>query len=86
MPSYFLLASIFWLVLGVIFLFPRWSKGYPRMLVVLVLEFESRRGEILIFFATIQHNDRLLRAPTVAWVRTIRREPTREERAEVFPP
>ena len=56
------------------------------MLVVLVLEFESRRGEILIFFATIQHNDRLLRAPTVAWVRTIRREPTREERAEVFPP
>ena len=33
---------------------PRWSSGNPRMLlqiVVLVLEFESRRGEILNLFA-----------------------------------
>ena len=29
----------------------RWCSGYPRMLLVLVLEFESRRGEILHLFA-----------------------------------
>ena len=26
---------------------PRWTSGNPRMLLVLVREFESRRGEIL---------------------------------------
>ena len=30
---------------------PRWSSGYPRMLLVLVLEFGSRRGEKLNLFA-----------------------------------
>ena len=29
---------------------PRWSSGNPRMLLVLVREFESRRGEILNLF------------------------------------
>ena len=62
---------------------PRWSSG-PRMLllIVLVREFESRRDEILNLFAKIQKKNQLLRAP--AWVSTIRRESTREERAEIF--
>ena len=30
---------------------PRWTSGSPRMLLVLVCEFESRRGEILNLFA-----------------------------------
>ena len=45
-----------------------WSSGNPRMLllVVLVLEFESRRGEILKLFAKIKKKDKkLLRAPSV---------------------
>ena len=29
---------------------PRWTSGSPRMLLVLVREFESRRGEILNLF------------------------------------
>ena len=29
---------------------PRWTSGKPRMLLVVVREFESRRGEILFFF------------------------------------
>ena len=30
---------------------PRWTSGSPRMLLVLVRELESRRGEILNLFA-----------------------------------
>ena len=30
---------------------PRWTSGSPRMLLALVREFESRRGEILNLFA-----------------------------------
>ena len=41
---------------------PRWTSGSPRMLLVLVHEFESRRGEILNLFAKIK-KDELLRAP-----------------------
>ena len=33
---------------------PRWTSGSPRMLLVLVREFESRRGEILNLFAKIK--------------------------------
>ena len=33
---------------------PRWSSGYPRMLLALVLKFDSHRGEILIIFAKKQ--------------------------------
>ena len=43
---------------------PRWASGSPRMLLMLIREFESRRGEILIFFAKIK-KDQLLRAPSV---------------------
>ena len=43
---------------------PRWTSGSPRMIAVLVREFESRRGEILNLFAKIK-NDQLLRAPSV---------------------
>ena len=39
----------------------RWTSGSPRMLLVLVREFESRRGEILNLYAT--KKDQLLRAP-----------------------
>ena len=52
------------------------------ILMVLVLEFESRRGEILNLFAKIKE-DQLLRE-RLAWVGTIRLESTREERAEIF--
>ena len=43
---------------------PRWSidSGNPRMLLVLVREFEPRRGEIFGLFAKIK-KDQLLRAP-----------------------
>ena len=61
---------------------PRWTSGSPRMLLVLVREFESRRGEILNIFAKIK-KDQLLRE-RLAWVGTIGRESTREERAEIF--
>ena len=33
---------------------PRWTSGSPRMLLVLVREFESRRGEILNLFPKIK--------------------------------
>ena len=45
---------------------PRWTSGSPRMLLVLVREFESRRGEILTLFAKERKKkDQLLRAPGV---------------------
>ena len=49
---------------------PRWTSGNPRMLLlilwmVLVLELESRRGEIVNLFAKIQRDRQLLRAPSV---------------------
>ena len=40
------------------------NSGSPRMLLVLVREFESRRGEILNLYAKIK-KDQLLRAPSV---------------------
>ena len=43
---------------------PRWTSGSPRMLLVLIREFESRRGEILNLFAK-KKKDQLLRAPSV---------------------
>ena len=43
---------------------PRWSSGYPRMRLVLVLEFESRRVEVFNLLAKIK-KDQLLRAPSV---------------------
>ena len=44
---------------------PRWtSSGSPRMLLVLVREFESRRGEILNLIAKIEKGQ-LLRVPSV---------------------
>ena len=43
---------------------PRWTSGSPRMLLVLIREFESRCGEILILFAKMK-KDQLLRAPSV---------------------
>ena len=44
---------------------PRWTinSGSPRRLLVLVREFESRRGEIMNLFA--KKKDQLLRAPSV---------------------
>ena len=48
------------------------NSGYRRtlVLIVLVLEFESHRGEILFFFCINKYKrrDELVRAPTVAWV------------------
>ena len=45
---------------------PRWTSGSPRMLLVLVREFESRRGEIFIlFYLQKEEKDQLLRAPSV---------------------
>ena len=38
-PGSFLPACPFWFVLGVIYSFPRWSNGYPRMLLVRCLRF-----------------------------------------------
>ena len=62
---------------------PRWSgSGNPRMLLVLVREFESRCSEILNFFA--KKKDQLRYCERLTRVSTIRRESTREERAEVF--
>ena len=42
----------------------RWSSGYPRMLLALVRELKSHRGEIVNSFAQIR-KDQLLRAPSV---------------------
>ena len=44
---------------------PRWTRGSPRMLLVLIREFESRRGQILNLFAKKKKKDQLLRAPSV---------------------
>ena len=47
---------------------PRWTSGSPRMLLLIVLirEFESRRGEILNLFAIFfKKKDQLLRTPSV---------------------
>ena len=49
---------------------PLWSSGSPRMLllillIVLVREFESRRGKILNLFAKKKKDQELLRAPSV---------------------
>ena len=44
----------------------RWTSGSPRMVLVLVRQFESRRGEILNLFANKKmKKDQLLRAPSV---------------------
>ena len=43
---------------------PRWTSGSPRMLLMLIHEFESRRGEVSIFFAKIW-KDQLLAAHSV---------------------
>ena len=50
------------------------------LLTVLVLEFESRRREILNLFSKMKKRDQL----RLAWVSIIRRQSTREERAEFF--
>ena len=60
---------------------PRWCSGCPRVLLVLVLEFESRSGES--WFILQNKMDQLLRA-RIAWVGTIRRDSTREERTAIF--
>ena len=45
---------------------PRWTCGSPRMLLALVREFESRRGEILNLFAKKKRKKiKLPRAPSV---------------------
>ena len=69
------------IVLVIIVTSPRWTSGSPRMLLELICEFESRRGEIMSLSAKIK-KDQLLRAPSVG--STIRRASTREERAEIF--
>ena len=43
---------------------PRWCSGYPRILLALVLEFDSHRSEILNMFAKMRKKDQLLRAPS----------------------
>ena len=62
---------------------PRWTSGSPRMLLVLVREFESRRGKISNLSA-IKKKDQLKCWDRLAWLSTIRRKSTREERAEIF--
>ena len=44
---------------------PRWSSGYPRMLLALVLDFESHRDAILNSNELKNAKDQLLRAPSV---------------------
>ena len=66
---------------------PRWSSRYPRMLllillILLVLKFESRRGEIA--FICEQKKERINCLERVACVGTIRRESMRQERPEIF--
>ena len=63
---------------------PRCTSGSPRMplLIVLIREFESRRDEILNLLAKIWKRSNCWER--LAWVSTIRRESTREERAEIF--
>ena len=45
---------------------PRWSSGYPRLLLELVREFDSHRGEVLTLFVEMPkyEDDQLLRAPS----------------------
>ena len=43
---------------------PRWSSGYPRILLALVLEFDCHRGEILNLLAKMPKKDQLLRTPS----------------------
>ena len=44
---------------------PRWSSGFSRILLALVLEFDSHHGEILFFLQKCEKNpDKLLRAPS----------------------
>ena len=64
---------------------PRWSSDYRRILLALILEFNSHRGEILKILAKMQKNeDQLLRTPSSAGRYTLRRESTREENTEFF--
>ena len=45
---------------------PRWTSGSPRMLLVLIREFESRRGKISNLFAKkTGEKDQLLTEPSV---------------------
>ena len=46
---------------------PRWSSGHPRILLALILEFDSLRGEILnSSVKKKQEKGQLLRAPSSA--------------------
>ena len=38
---------------------PRWSSGYPRILLALVPEFDSHRDEILTLFVKMRKKDQL---------------------------
>ena len=61
---------------------PRWCtrSGIPRMLLVLILEFEPRRGDILIFFSV---QEKMIKCwERLALIDTIRRESSREGRAQ----
>ena len=55
--------DLVWRVMIGVCMSPRWTSGSPRMLLVLVREFESRRGEILNLFA--KKKNQLLRATSV---------------------
>ena len=56
-------------------------SGNPRLQLVLVREFESRRGEILNIVAEIE---RINCRERLAWVSTVQCESKREARAEIF--
>ena len=61
------------------------NSGYARMLlIVLVLDFESRRGDILNLFAKKKEKESIC-LERLAWVGTMRCVSTREEIAEVLP-
>ena len=49
---------------------PRWSSGHPRILLALVLQFDSHRGEVLNLFAKMQKQQKGSRAPTGSSVGT----------------
>lgn len=59
-----------------------WSSGYPRisLFIALIAEFEFHRGETVNFQKEKRKRDQLLKA----WVGAIRRESTREKRAEAL--
>ena len=47
----------------------KWSSGYPRIPLALVLEFDSHRVEILNLFEKMQKKmDRLLKAPSIVGI------------------